>query len=297
MSNNVVQAAGTVVWRQDESEEISIALVHRPKYDDWSFPKGKQEPNESPIACAYRETLEETGFQVLVRRYLGEISYETVDGLKEVKYWSAKFSEKIGDPNPSEVDSVSWFSVGDARTALSKNSDLEILDRFLQSDVDTRVLILLRHAKAVAREEWQNEDLDRPLSAIGEVQAKRIISSLVPFGIREIHSSSAVRCYETIIPLARALALDYFFTDSLTEYVFSRNEARTFKYMDRLLENDHTTLVCGHNPILPKYLAEKFSRQGFQISESDLKPGEAWVLHHIGKEVLAVDHLAAPTTV
>lgn len=296
MSNSEFWAAGTVTWRRNETGEVQVALIHRPKYDDWSFPKGKIEGLESPTACAHRETLEETGFEVRLHSFLGELAYQTPEGTKRIKYWSAKFLDEIKSVNFSEVDQVLWLESKIAREKLTNPDDREILDRFLSTDLDTRVLILLRHAKAIARDEWQSEDLDRPLSALGEQQAKRLVSSLSPFAIKEIHSSSAVRCYETINPLARALSLDYFFTDSLTEYVYQQNSARTLKYIDRLLENDHTTLVCGHNPILPRYLAQKFERQGFEISEGALKPGEAWVVHHIGKEVISVDHLPAPLT-
>ena len=292
--DEAIRAAGTIVWRRNESGDVEVAIIHRPKYDDWSFPKGKCEEGENPISCAYRETVEETGYEVRFREYLGEISYLAEGNAKRVKYWSAKFLRQVGTPLQGEVDEVLWKSPNEAEEILSRESDREILKRFLATELDTQVLILLRHAKAIAREDWHNEDLDRPLSAFGEQQAKRLINTLYPFGIGEIHSSSAVRCYETINPLARALSIDYFFTDSLTEYVFTKNSARTFKYIDRLLENGEPTLVCGHNPILPQYLAEKYSRQGFEISEAALKPGEAWILHHIGKEVISVDHLPAP---
>lgn len=292
--DDAIQAAGTIVWRRNDSGEVEVAIIHRPKYEDWSFPKGKCEVGENSIACAHRETVEETGFEIRFKEFLGEISYLAEGTAKRVRYWSAKFLRQVGTPMQGEVDQVLWKSPNEAEELLSRESDREILKRFLATDLDSQVLILLRHAKAIAREDWQNEDLDRPLSTIGEQQAKRLISTLTPFGIGEIHSSSAVRCYETISPLARALSLEYFFTDSLTEYVFTKNSARTFKYIDRLLENSDPTLVCGHNPILPQYLAEKYSRQGFEISEAALKPGEAWILHHIGKEVISVDHLPAP---
>ena len=292
--DDAIQAAGTIVWRRNESGEVEVAIIHRPKYDDWSFPKGKCEGGENSIACAYRETVEETGFEIRFKEFLGEISYSAEGTAKRVKYWSAKFLRQVGTPLQGEVDQVLWKSPNETEELLSRESDREILKRFLGTELDTQVLILLRHAKAIAREDWQNEDLDRPISVVGEQQAKRLISTLTPFGIGEIHSSSAVRCYETINPLARALSLDYFFTDSLTEYVFTKNAARTFKYIDRLLENGEPTLICGHNPILPQYLAEKYSRQGFEISEAALKPGDAWILHHIGKEVISVDHLPAP---
>jgi phosphohistidine phosphatase SixA/8-oxo-dGTP pyrophosphatase MutT (NUDIX family) len=293
MVDEVILAAGTVTWRRSEDGIPLVALVHRPKYDDWSLPKGKMEESELAQACAYRETLEETGFEVRLQKYLGEIAYETTAGEKRVKYWSAEFLGESGRPNLLEVDEVKWLKIDEVYDHLNRDSDREILSEFSKVELDAQPLVLLRHAKAVAREEWLGDDLDRPLHSTGETQAKRLISALTPYGIREIHSSSAVRCYETINPIARALSLDYFFTDNLTEYIYERNSGRTFKYLDRLLENDYPTLVCGHNPILPQYLASKYSKQGFDVAQTDLKPADAWVLHHVGKEVVAVDHIMA----
>jgi len=161
-------------------------------------------------------------------------------------------------------------------------------------DADFQTLILLRHAKAIARASWGGEDLYRPLDSIGELQAKRMVATFAPIGIAEIHSSSAVRCYETISPLARALSLDYFFTDSLSEFIYSKHPERTYKYIDRLLDNDLNTLVCSHNPILPNYLSRKLEQQGFGVPETKLAPGDAWVIKHLYKEISKVEHVPAP---
>ena len=294
MEDKEISAAGTIVWRRSSLDEIEVALVYRSRHKDWGFPKGKVEQNESPIACAFRETMEETGFDVRLQRYLGEVNYQTSVGMKLVKYWSAKLVNEVGLPNPEEIDEVRWFKASEVASVLSHESDLSVLEIFLSMDLDSQILILLRHAKAISRDDWQGDDLDRPLSTLGERQAKKLISILSPFSVREIHSSSAVRCYETINPLARALSLDYFFTDTLTEYIYSKNEMRSFRYIDRLLENNHTTLICGHNPVLPKYLESKFSQQGFEVPTPKLNPGEAWILHHLGKEIVAVDHSPMP---
>ncbi len=165
---DAIPAAGTIVWRRNESGEVEVAIIHRPKYDDWSFPKGKCEAGENSIACAYRETVEETGFEIRFKEFLGEISYSAEGTAKLVKYWSAKFLRQVGTPLHGEVDQVLWKSPNETEELLSRESDREILKRFLGTELDTQVLILLRHAKAIAREDWQNEDLDRPLSTIGE---------------------------------------------------------------------------------------------------------------------------------
>lgn len=294
MSENSITAAGALVWRRNEEDQIEIALVHRPKYDDWSIPKGKIEGNEALIACAYREVVEETGFGVRFGPKLGEISYRTENGLKTVTYWSARFLHIEGTPNPQEVDEVRWILASEVKEFLTRDSDREILRRFFEIDLDTKPLILLRHAKAIERTEWAGEDTDRPLSSHGERQSKRLITVMKPYAIEEMHSSSAVRCYETITPLARALNVDFFFTDSLSEDVFHKDHERPIKYVYRLLSNDYPVLVCSHNPILPAAISSFVNKFGVDVQESKLEPGDAWVVHHIDREVVAVEFLPAP---
>jgi 8-oxo-dGTP pyrophosphatase MutT (NUDIX family) len=75
---SVIQAAGAVLWRYSKTKKIEIALVHRPRYDDWSLPKGKVEDKESHIACAYREVSEETGFKAIFGPEIGKATYKAV---------------------------------------------------------------------------------------------------------------------------------------------------------------------------------------------------------------------------
>ena len=111
MMSSRVLAAGAIVWRRNDSDELEVALIHRPKYDDWSFPKGKLEENEIAIACAFREVMEETGFSIVMGPYIGELNYLTNGINKNVQYWSARFISVVGVPQPSEVDVVKWFSI------------------------------------------------------------------------------------------------------------------------------------------------------------------------------------------
>jgi 8-oxo-dGTP diphosphatase len=291
---NPIIAAGAVVWRRGQSDEIEVALVHRTKYQDWSLPKGKLESNESLISCAYREVQEETGFNVRFGPCLGEISYKVDNQDKRVTYWSAKFISLDGIPSPDEVDEVRWLKVQEAGNLVSKESDVEILRRFLEVDLDTKPLVLLRHAKAIERTDWAGEDTDRPLSSVGERQAKRLLTVLQPYGIEEIHSSSAVRCYETITPLARSLNIDFFFTDSLSEDVHRKDKSRPVKYIERLLVNNFPILICSHNPVLPNVVSGFVEKFGVEIDETKLEPGDSWVVHHIEREVVAIEFLPAP---
>jgi phosphohistidine phosphatase SixA/8-oxo-dGTP pyrophosphatase MutT (NUDIX family) len=293
--NENVKAAGAIVWRRNSDDEVEMAIIHRPKYDDWSLPKGKSEFGESPIATAYRELVEETGFNVRIGRYLGKSVYTVSEGSKTVDYWSAKFLGVVAQPDSREVDDLRWITKDTAKEYLTRDSDLEIIERFSRIDLDAKCLILLRHAKATPRTEWSGDDVKRPLSEVGYQQSGALVTNLIPLQVQEIHSSIAVRCYETIDPLAKHLSINYFFTDSLSEDVYSKNEKRVFKYIDKLLDNQMTTLVCSHNPILPHYLQYKLNRQGFSVPDTFLKPGDAWLVHHISTEIVAVDKLDAPT--
>jgi 8-oxo-dGTP pyrophosphatase MutT (NUDIX family)/phosphohistidine phosphatase SixA len=291
----MIKASGGVVWRRNETDQIEIALVHRPKYDDWSLPKGKVEEHEDSISCAYREILEETGFHVQLGQFLGTTVYENLEGTKSVDYWAAKYLEERGIPNPFEIDLIEWVHLSQISQFELRPTDKEILTRFESIELDTSTLILLRHAKAISREEWSSDDGDRPLASLGLQQAKRLISNLIPYEIKEIHTSSAVRCYETVNPLARALELNYIFSDQLSEYEFSKDKDAAYFYIKDLLKNDFATLICSHNPILPNVVARLFEKSGFDLPITKLEPGDAWILHHLDREVIAVDYLAAPT--
>ena len=293
-SGNQVLAAGAVIWRRNEADKVELAFVHRVQYDDWSIPKGKPEDKEALIACAYREVMEETGFAVRFGQSLGSVSYPVEGGVKTVTYWSAKFLKVEGGPNPQEVDEVRWVPAEKASEFLTRDSDREIIHRFMELDLDAKPLILLRHAKAIERTEWAGEDTDRPLSSTGERQAKRLITLMKPYCIEEMHSSSAVRCYETITPLARALNVDFFFTDSLSEDVFRKDNERPIKYIHRLLVNDYPALICSHNPILPAAISSFVDKFGVEVQDTKLEPGDAWVVHHIDREVVSVEFLPKP---
>lgn len=125
----LVRAAGGVLWRRGDAG-VEVLVVHRPRYDDWSFPKGKCEPGESFLDTALREVSEETGLQAVVGRPLPEVSY--VDRLgrpKVVRYWSMSVGSGRFEPN-DEVDEIAWLPLGDARGRLSYPRDAVLLDRF-----------------------------------------------------------------------------------------------------------------------------------------------------------------------
>ncbi len=300
--NYSVIAAGAVIWRRNDEKEIEVAVVHRPRYDDWSLPKGKLEEGESLIACAYREAEEETGLRFAFGPFVGEVEYPTVDGLKRVSYWSAKYTpeEKSFTPN-NEVDRLEWWSADVALEKLSRDSDMEILAKFLDSPYDSTPLVLLRHAKALAREEWQGEDEDRPLDNTGQIQAKRIHSIYQVFNVKKIVTSDAVRCYDTIINFSRILGVDPVITKAVSEYVYKKDKTKSLDYIRELADevgaNRHATLLCSHNPVLPRMLGKLLKKSKLKeeaLPAGKLNPGDAWVVYLKKRKVVSVEYIPAP---
>ena len=128
--SEVVRSAGGVVWRSGGDGAVEVALVHRPKYDDWSFPKGKLHDGEAEEEAALREVGEETGLRCTLGLDLGHTSYrDSQDRPKTVRYW--EMTPAIDELAPTkEVDEARWASLDDAARLLSYERDRELLGRF-----------------------------------------------------------------------------------------------------------------------------------------------------------------------
>ena len=126
-----VRAAGGVLWN-DVNGLVHVLVVHRPHYDDWSFPKGKHEPDEADLACAVREVEEETGFKVVVGDCLPDVDYIDHKGRpKTVSYWVMQLAPDSGEfVANDEVDEVRWLPVGDADVLLTYELDKRLLHEF-----------------------------------------------------------------------------------------------------------------------------------------------------------------------
>jgi 8-oxo-dGTP pyrophosphatase MutT (NUDIX family) len=134
-----IRAAGGVLWRSisgaADDAVVEVAIVHPPRYDDWSLPKGKLAPGESEIDGAVREVLEETGFHVRVGRALGETRYlkeqDRVMRPKVVRWWAMEAISGAFVPT-REVDDLRWLNPGEARELLTRPTDQGLLDRFIE---------------------------------------------------------------------------------------------------------------------------------------------------------------------
>ena len=291
-----IVAAGGVVWRRDLDGEVEVLLVHRPRYDDWSLPKGKLEEGEALISCAYREVLEETGLSIKLGPYVGSVEYFVPDGLKHVAYWSASLIEDNSSFHPNdEVDQIIWLDLESAVLKATRDSDKSILERFGVTPYDSSALIMLRHGKALERAEWQGEDEDRPLQLVGQLQAKRMLSLYQVFGLEEIHTSDAVRCLDTVAQMAKSLKLTPVITNAVSEYTYKKSKEKAIEYAKELIKRNKQIILCSHNPVLPRMMEKLTKKINFDYPDNKLLPGEAWVLFHNKKEVLQIDRVAAPS--
>lgn len=131
MSSPVVRAAGGMVWRNGVSAGVEVVVVHRPKYDDWSLPKGKCDPGESDEECALREVEEETGYRCRLGPELSAASYADRKGRpKRVRYWAMTLLDDDDFVPNSEVDTLRWCNEAEAVRLLSYDVDRRVLASF-----------------------------------------------------------------------------------------------------------------------------------------------------------------------
>lgn len=237
LGRKTVRAAGGVPRRIGHSGP-ELLLVHRPRYDDWTFPKGKAAPGETDEETALREVEEESGLRCVLGRELPSTRYrDSRDRRKVVRYWTMMVESGAFEPH-DEVDEIEWLTTDSAASKLSYERDLEVLRAIPDP------LLIVRHASAGDREDWHEDDSRRPLDERGRRQAEALVDQLAPYAFKRIVSSPFSRCVETVEPIARARGLELETNDDLAEGA-GRERVR-----EVLLELNADAITCLHRPEL-----------------------------------------------
>jgi 8-oxo-dGTP pyrophosphatase MutT (NUDIX family)/phosphohistidine phosphatase SixA len=251
-----VAAAGGAVWRPAADGGIEVAVVHRPRYDDWSLPKGKLDAGEHALGAAFREVVEETGLQVVVGRRAPTTRYAVEGASKRVDYWLMRCTGGEFSPN-DEVDELRWLPPDDAAALCTHDHDRQVVRDAARDDVPREVaLLLVRHGRAGDKHAFDGPDELRPLDAKGRRQAARLAEALPLFGPAAIASAPPLRCRQTVEPLAEALGLDVRRLPEIGEEGYAEDPQAAFALVQDLLtaRDRGPTVLCSQGGAIPSLL-------------------------------------------
>lgn len=289
-----VRAAGAAVWRP-AGDGIEFCVVHRPRYDDWSLPKGKLEAGEHPLLAAVREVLEETGVRARPQFRLPDVGYTLPSGVaKTVEFWAmrAEDAEPVPVADRTEVDAVRWLSPAAAETMLTYPSDARLVARVADHPPITACVPLVRHASAGDRKAWDGEDALRPLDERGRRQADGLAGVLAPFAPQRLYAATPLRCKQTLEPLARSLKLPIV-SDSAFAEPDDPGEipGRARLAAGRLAElrDGEPVAICSQGKVMPPMLA--LLDGGRDESAYKTPKGSGWVLSWSGARLVALSRL------
>jgi 8-oxo-dGTP diphosphatase len=256
-ADRVIPAAGGVVWRPAGDGGIEVAVVHRPRYDDWSLPKGKLDAGEDLLSAAVREIGEETGLSVVLGRRGRRVRYPVRGATKRVDYWLMRAVGGAFTPN-DEVDELRWTPLAAAAALVSHDADRAVLADAARTDVPREPsLLVVRHGHAGERDGFEGPDELRPLDRRGREQARRLADVLPHFGPAEVLSADRVRCRQTVEPLAERLGLVVGAAQQLGEEEFQADPEAGLALVERLMtprDGGGVTVVCSQGGAIPSVL-------------------------------------------
>lgn len=287
--SGVIRAAGGVVFRMSERDEPEVLVVHRPRYDDWSLPKGKSDPGEYSQATALREVWEETGHRCRVLARLGRHDYPSPQGWKEVDYYAMTSWSSTGFEPDSEVDEIRWIPVSECGMLTYS------YDRRLVEGVDYRALgsistlFVVRHAAAGSRRRWDDPDHLRPLTDKGRRQADALADRLAPEGIERLISSPYVRCTQTLDPLGQRLGIPVEKHRALAE----GGGADTMRLLGEL--SGANVALSSHGDVIPSAV-HRLAETGATLSHPIYfcKKGSIWAVNVMGGTAVSAHYEPPP---
>jgi len=284
----VIEAAGGVLWRAS-ARGVEAAVVHRPRYDDWSLPKGKLSPGEHPLLGALREIAEETGFAARPGRLVAESRYRHGGAPKRVRYWDMQVVGGSFAAN-DEVDELAWLTMPETIARLAPNRDRPIAEAFAADVRATTACVVVRHGQAGEHSARADDDRERPLDDAGRRQAVALTPLLTAFGARRVLSADVARCLDTVAPFAATQGVAIETDDALSADGFLADPAAATKRLRRLVETGQPRVLCGQGEAISPFL--KHISAELSASSRPTFDGEAFD-GQVGKGGFAVVHVDA----
>lgn len=307
-----VRAAGALLWRPPRKHGVRVAVVRRPRYSDWSLPKGKASTGESAQVTAAREVWEETGFSSALGRALTTVTYAVNGGPKVVNYFAARATEGKFTAN-REVDRLEWLSPAAARTRMTYDFDRAVLDTFLLEPASLSTVVLVRHARAGHRESYSGDDATRSLDAKGRRQAEALVAEILPFAPDAVHSAPLERCRATVAPLAGRLGVAVRPEPALAEDAYRDDPAgarerlvelacgglpaspRISAERDGDVSSDGCVVACSQGGVIPGVVKSLAGRADVTVPQVSTPKAAFWVLSFQGRRLVQADSYPAPT--
>ena len=294
-ASKAVLAAGAVLWRpSDDGGEPEVAVIHRPRYDDWSLPKGKVDIGESEPVTAVREIREETGYSSHLGRRLTSVSYPVEkQGIKKVQYWAARIVDGEFTPN-DEVDELKWLPVSAAIKQLQYPHDRKVLRRFAKLPADTKSILIVRHGTAGSKSRYKGDDRLRPLDKRGRAQAESLVGQLLAFGADTLYAADRTRCHQTIEPLAEELGVRIHSEPLLTEEAYADDRKAARRRILEIAAAAGTPVICTQGKVIPDLIDWWCARDGVRPDKSRNRKGSTWVMSSWQGNLVAADHIGSP---
>jgi phosphohistidine phosphatase SixA/8-oxo-dGTP pyrophosphatase MutT (NUDIX family) len=285
--SDLVRAAGGLLFRS-AADGRQVALVHRPRYDDWTFPKGKLIDGEDDETAALREVEEETGLRCRIGGHVGAVTYRDSRGRpKVVRYFEMLPDGGVFAPT-DEVDELRWVPVPDAESLLSYGHDRRLLRRALSS-VPASVVYVVRHGKAGSRAGWEGPDEERPLTRRGRRQAHRLVERFQGLDVDRILSSPFVRCVQTVAPLGEARGLE---VETIPELAERTDLDDAIALLGSL--EPRPTVICGHGTEI-QGIVKRLEASGATVEGGrGIAKGSVWVLEREDGRFVSARYLPAP---
>jgi len=297
----LVHAAGGVLWRRGRFGTPEVALIHRPRYDDWSLPKGKAKRGEHLLVTALREVEEETGFVPRLGPFLARFRYsparrssrssgaaKDLVARKDVSYWSMAMASGTGAfAANDEVDDLAWLPVETAAQWVTYPLDRKVLGAFATLPQHTSPVVVVRGGHSASG----GDPVTRPLDARGWDEADRLVPVLTGAGVQALRAAPYARCVQTLqnFSLRAQVPVEYD-PDLVDDTVGEERLSEAAHRMLALAADGVGVAGCVNGPLVSPLLAALAGRAGGVAPvERLLCKGGWWLLHVAGERLVSLE--------